>query len=277
MKGSQLRLPLCQRWRKRRDSYRPAGEPIDPRRYSVEPIAHSEGKAFVEAHHYSGTWPAVRFAVGMFEAGQGLVGVAAFSQPMNQATVPSYIEGLDPQKGIELGRFVLLDRVPANGESFAIARALRLLREARPEVVACLSFSDPLPRFTAEKRLVKYGHQGTAYRASAASYLGRSKPKTILVGPDGRDLSPRTLSKIRRGERGGRRGDYGPRQLMAMGAPVWRTGESGEAWVERVKASGALRSLRHPGNLAYCFAVGDRKTRRTVRSRLDALPYPVAA
>lgn len=26
----------CQRWRERRDSYRPAGEPIDPTRYGVE-------------------------------------------------------------------------------------------------------------------------------------------------------------------------------------------------------------------------------------------------
>ena len=49
----------CQRWRERRDSYRPAGEVIDPRRFEVAPIPDdTTARAFVEAHHYSASYPA---------------------------------------------------------------------------------------------------------------------------------------------------------------------------------------------------------------------------
>jgi len=43
---SQLLL-VTQRWRERRDSYRPAREPIDVSRYAVEPIEESAAKGFV--------------------------------------------------------------------------------------------------------------------------------------------------------------------------------------------------------------------------------------
>jgi len=51
----------CQRWRERRDSYRPAGEPIEAARYGVELIDRDrDAAAFVSRHHYSGTLPAAR-------------------------------------------------------------------------------------------------------------------------------------------------------------------------------------------------------------------------
>jgi hypothetical protein len=37
----------CQRWRERRDSYRPKGEPIDPSKYGVEVLDEPTAKAFV--------------------------------------------------------------------------------------------------------------------------------------------------------------------------------------------------------------------------------------
>ena len=49
-------MQLClfsQRWRDRRESYRPAGEPINPRLYEVAELAGDrEAKAFILAHHY---------------------------------------------------------------------------------------------------------------------------------------------------------------------------------------------------------------------------------
>ena len=50
-----MQLPLFnQRWRLRRDSYRPAGEPINPRLYEVAELAGDrESKAFILTHHYS--------------------------------------------------------------------------------------------------------------------------------------------------------------------------------------------------------------------------------
>lgn len=44
---AQIPLFGVQRWRNRRDSYRPAGEPIDPRRYGVEVVVEQIGRAHV--------------------------------------------------------------------------------------------------------------------------------------------------------------------------------------------------------------------------------------
>ncbi len=44
---------MTQRWREGRDSYRPTGEPIDPRRFGVEVVQREQGAAFVRGHHYS--------------------------------------------------------------------------------------------------------------------------------------------------------------------------------------------------------------------------------
>ena len=66
--GQQLVEQLglfCQRWTRRRVSYRPAGEIFDPRFVSVEPIEESAAKAFIEAHHYSASYPAARFRAGV--------------------------------------------------------------------------------------------------------------------------------------------------------------------------------------------------------------------
>ena len=54
-----VQLPLFnQRWRLRRDSYRPAGEPINPRLYEVAELAGDrESKAFILTHHYSASYP----------------------------------------------------------------------------------------------------------------------------------------------------------------------------------------------------------------------------
>jgi len=44
---------FSQRWRERRESYRPAGEPISPRLYEVAELAGDrEAKEFILAHHY---------------------------------------------------------------------------------------------------------------------------------------------------------------------------------------------------------------------------------
>lgn len=50
----------CQRWRGRRDHYRPAGERFDPAAFGVEVIPERDARAFVVAHHYSGSYPAAR-------------------------------------------------------------------------------------------------------------------------------------------------------------------------------------------------------------------------
>jgi hypothetical protein len=247
-----LPLPPCQRWRDRRGSYRPAGEPIDPSRYGVELLDRETAKAFVVAHHYEGTFPAARLSVGLYRMAE-LVGVAVFSQPMNEATVPRWT-GLGPKEGIELGRFVLLDDVPANGETWFLARAFRALTQE-------------LPRADASGRLAMPGHVGTIYQATNARYVGRAKPKVLVLGPDGRALSDRSLAKIRNDERGAA---GAVAALEALGAPRRTPHEPGPAYVARALAEGPFRRLRHPGTHCYLFAL-DKKAARTFE---PAKAYP---
>lgn len=273
----QPSLPLtgaapCQRWTARHASYRPAGEPIDPARYGVELISEAEARAFVVRHHYSGTYPAARLRVGLFRAsGTGrpdLVGAAVFSVPMQPASIPRWT-GVGAAEGVELGRFVLLDDVEANGETWFLARAFRQLTAELPEVRAVLSYSDPVPREAADGRVVMPGHLGIIYRAHNGRFVGRSSSRTLLLGPDGRAVSGRSLTKIRLGERGA---GYAERQLLQMGAPPRWAGESGESYVRRALGCGAFRRVRHPGNLAYVWAL----TRDTRRLLPRSLPYLTA-
>ena len=136
-------------------------------------------KAFVVEHHYSGSYPAARERVGLYRGAQ-LVGVAVFS-------IPAQPKALDVLPGeretcVELGRFVLLDEVAANGESWFLARCFELLRGLG--YTGVVSFSDPVPRVVAGEVLFG-GHVGRVYQATNASYLGRSAARTLRLLPDG--------------------------------------------------------------------------------------------
>ena len=259
----------CQRWRDRRGTYRPAGEPIDPRRFGVEPIADDgPAKAFVERHHYSGSFPAARCRVGLYRtrafATPELVGVAVFSQPPSEAVLPKWL-GVP---GVDLGRLVLLDDVEANGESWFLARAFRIVRRELPEIRAVLSCSDPFLRTALDGRVTCPGHVGTVYQALGGRHLGRTNRSTILLDGEGRTVSPRALSKLRTGSRGR---DYVERRLVAAGAPRREPGEDGAAYVTRLLRADVFRRVRHPGNLVYAWPFDPHVVLRA------ALPYPKRA
>ena len=252
---------ICQRWREGRALYRPAGEPIDPRRYEVAPIASDrEARTFVETHHYARSYPAARFRMGLFRSG-ALVGVAVFSVPMH----PGAFKPLPRQApAIELGRFVLLDAEPANAETWFLGRCFKLLRGEGIE--GCVAFSDPCQRTSASGAVVFGGHLGTIYQAHNATYCGPATPRTLRVLPDGTVLSERALSKLRTLDQGWR---YAAGILVAHGAAplegdplAWLA-----TWLPRL-----TRPLRHPGNHKYIWALAGG-----VRRALPAsLPYPKA-
>lgn len=256
----------CQRWRLRRHSYRPAGEPIDTSRYGVDLLPDDRtARAFVEQHHYSGSYPAARFRVGLYRSRRWvtpeLVGVAVFSVPAQRAAIPRWT---GTAEGVELGRFVLLDDVPANGETWFLARAFRALPG---EVRTVLAYSDPVARTALDGTVTMPGHVGTIYRAHNARYLGRSRARTLWLDPSARVVSERALSKIRTDERGAA---HAYRRLVAAGAPPRRPLESGADYVRRALEEGPFRRLRHPGNLVYAWAL----RRDAERGLSEALPYP---
>lgn len=247
-----------QRWRSRRDSYRPAGEPIATRHFEVAAITDDRtAKSFVVEHHYSASYPAARFRFGLYERAD-LVGVAVFSQPVRA----SVLEMAPGDARVELGRFVLLDSVPANGESWFGARCFDLLRGSGVEGV--VSFSDPMARRTADGSIIFGGHVGTIYQALNATYLGQAGPRTIRLLPDGSVMSARAISKIRARECGWR---YAVAQLVAAGAQ--EPGADLRAWLT-TELPRVTRTARHPGNHRYVWAL-DRRLRRHVSA---GLPYP---
>lgn len=258
-----MQFDFSQRWRSRRASFRPPGEVIDPRLYEVAPLAgDAAAKAFVLEHHYSGTYPAARFRFGLFRAGV-LQGVAVFSHPCNDAVLTSVFPGVATDS-VELGRLVLLDQVPFNGETWFIARAFHHLR--REGLRGVVSFADPLPRRAADGTVTTPGHVGQVYQAQNGVYLGRSTPRTLHLLPDGSTFSARAAQKIRRGERGWR---YAVEQLVSAGAPA-PTGDLG-SWLKTAIA--ALATVRHPGNHRYAWAFG-RSEGRALSTRHS--PYPRA-
>src|SRR6185436_10478825 len=213
---------VAQRWRARRDSYRPAGETIETSRYEVAEILEDRvAKAFVLEHHYSGCYPSARFRFGLYREHQ-LVGVAVFSHPCSDKVLTSVFP-VEARYAVELGRFVLLDDVPGNGETWFLARAFELLRG---RIAGVVSFSDPMPRTLEDGAVVFAGHVGTIYQAHNAVYLGRSTARTLRVLPDGTVLSARALQKIRARDRGWQ---YAAEQLERFGAS--RPGEDLGAWL----------------------------------------------
>ncbi len=255
----------AQRWRDRRDSYRPAGETIRTLDYEVAAIADDNTpKAFVVRHHYSATYPAARFRFGLYRRG-ALVGVAVFSHPVNNASLSIFPGEL--LQSAELGRFVLLDDVPGNGETWFLGRAFELLRRA--EMVGVLSLSDPVRRTRVDGSVVFGGHVGTIYQAHNAVYLGRARADTLRLMPDGRVFNRRTRQKIRARERGWR---YAAAQLETAGAPSLGDHADARAWLEEWLPR-VTRPLRHPGNFKYAWTLNRRDRRHLPASQ----PYPKMA
>jgi hypothetical protein len=253
----QLTL-IAQRWEQGQTCEAPC-ELVRPEQLAVERLDERAARAFIVHHHYSKSFPAARLCVGLFRK-QGLllfelVGVAVLSHPCNEATLPAYLPGIHSVYGIELGRFVLLQKEPRNSESWFIARVFGQLRQALPDVRAVLSFSDPMPRSRLDGTVFMPGHVGTIYQATNGRYLGRSSARTILLAPDGRVLHNRSLSKLLRGERGA---DGVAQQLLDMGCRPKRPGESAQSWLGRIRAAGELRSRRHMGNHAYAWSLDRR-------------------
>lgn len=250
---------MNQRWKEKRGRFRP-GESIDPSRYRIAAIDDAVARTFILAHHYSGTYPAARRRFGLFAlaARDELVGVAVFSHPCSDRVLTRFFR--DARHSLELGRFVLLDDVPNNGESWFLARCFDRLRAEG--LTGVVSFSDPVPRDTITGERVFNGHIGCIYQACNAIYTGRTQRRTLSLLPDGRVFSDRCKSKIRNREQGW---EYSARILQSFGADaVWEHahGEWLRHWLAIV-----TRPLRHGGNHRYIWGLTRAVRRMLPRSQ----------
>ncbi len=223
----------------------------------------------MECHHYAGSYVASRFRYGLRDRGGTLVGVAVLSVPVRREvlTVP-FPDLVLFSESLELGRFVLADAVPANGESWFLAQTFRLA--ARMGVRGLISFSDPVARRDATGRLVFPGHIGLIYQAANAIYAGRGTPRTLLVLPDGRVLNERALAKLRALDSGHA---YVEELLQRFGA-LSRNGANPREWLSHALSSVGVRRLRHPGNHRYLFRLGSRTAKRRILVALPSTQYP---
>lgn len=251
-----------QRWQRGREAWAGRHHLFDPSEFGVDPIASDrEAGDFVRLHHYSSSYPAARFRVGLYRKIGGLrsylAGVAVFSVPVQPASLLHHCGTPD---AVELGRLVLLDEVGFNGESWFMARAFRFLKAHLP-VQAVLSYSDPVRRETVSGVVVTPGHVGQVYQALNAVYTGRGAARKLYLDPQGRTVAERGLVKIRKQERGW---EPAAARLLAAGCEPRNAGEEPAAWLARVLPS--LRTIRHPGNHAYVWRFDGQK--------LKGLPYP---
>jgi hypothetical protein len=258
----------CQRWNLGTHSWRHTREGgFDPRRYAVAPLNEPSAKCYVEAHHYSHTYPAARLRYGLFERDR-LSGVLVLGVPMRASVLTNVFPQLEPfYESLELSRMVLADRVPANGETWFMGRAFRLA--ARDGVRGLVCFADPVGRM-AGGRLVFPGHVGICYQAHNAAYLGRSTPRTLVVLPDGTTLSARARQKVVAQERGH---EYVEQLLVRHGARPLDCLDDPARWLAEALTTVGAGRLRHGGCHRYGFRLG-REARRVQLKAVGGGQYP---
>jgi hypothetical protein len=262
----------CQRWNNQQHSWRHKSEGgFDRDRYTVDLIdRETPAKEFVLEHHYSDTYPSAKWRFGLYEHGD-LVGVAVFSSPTNVKVLTNVFPELRAYyESTELGRFVLLDAVPANSETFFLARCFEQL--AAFGVHGIVSMSDPVQRRIGH-RVVFAGHVGTIYQASNALYTGRAWSEPVDMLPSGEILNRRAQQKVRRQDSGH---EYVERKLISFGARPLRAGEKPNLWLREAKQAVGIRRVPHAGNHRYAFCLGNKTQRRHILVAPAQSPYPKA-
>lgn len=271
----------CQRWENRLPTWKRTRDGgFDPALHRVVQIAEPAAKRFTVAHHYSASWPVVRFAYGLQRLdeapgpgepdGGRLVGVIALGIPMNVAVLQNALPDLTPiRQSLELSRMVLLDSVESNGESWACSRALALA--AARGIQGVVAHADPVPRvrITPDGPIqVSPGHVGHVYGAGQGfAYLGLTRPRRLVVLPDATVLTDRAAGKVRRDEPGHAGVE---RRLTALGAPARGAGEDGASWLAHALEQVGATTMAHGGCHRYARTIG----RSRVRTRLGGTVYP---
>lgn len=188
--------------------------------------------------------------------------ISDYSHPMSDLVITNVFGCERGSGGLEFGRLVLEDSVPANAESFFVAECHRRLR--REGFCGVVSFSDDVPRRTVNGDVVHIGRLGYVHQALGAAFLNRGTPSKLYLLPDGTVIFNRALSKIRADESAW---EYSGGILRSFGASVSPADfeerrEWLSFWLDRL-----TRRLHHPGNLrrAWLFLS---------KVRLRSFPYP---
>ena len=151
----------------------------------VKPIAARDANRIIRALHYSGKVvqnSQVHF--GVFLDGK-CGGALQFGPSLDKRKMLGLVEGTLWNEFIELNRMALADWLPRNGESRAIATALRLLKRQYPHLKWVVSFAD--------------GCQcgdGTIYRAAGFVLTGIKRNNQLWRAPSGEQFTSHACRNV---------------------------------------------------------------------------------
>jgi adenine modification enzyme len=129
--------------------------------YHVKEIPSKLARETIRANHYSKTIVNNSYVnLGVYWRGV-FVGCLQFGYAMNPNSGRRVVAGTENRQYLELNRMWVADVVPANGESMAIAYAIRFIRARYPGVQWIQSFADE-----------RCGRWGVVYQAANFQYLG---------------------------------------------------------------------------------------------------------
>jgi hypothetical protein len=140
------------------------------------------GKALVEAIHYSHTARSQQQVHVFTLSREGrVVGCAIFGKPMSRHY---------DSDTLELRRFVLVQEMPKNTESFFLSKCLKWIQKNDRSIVRIVTFADP-----------NQGHEGTIYKASNFLFDGEensANPRIVVMGD--KTIHMRQAYQKRKGE-----------------------------------------------------------------------------
>lgn len=159
-------------------------------RFILEAMPKTEADAFIAARHYSGSavW-ASHTHLAVYDSAGKLWGVMQFGPAMNPKATAKVIQGLEPRALVELNRMVFLDGHAPNLPSWAIAQALRWIRQKRPYVQVVQSFADQ-----------RCNKLGAVYQAANFIFLGSHR--TAFYYLDGEWFHKSLLGRAAKDNRG---------------------------------------------------------------------------
>jgi len=171
----------------------------DAKNIIVKPISSKDANRIIRALHYSGK-SAVNphINLGVF-VGDRCGGAMQFGPSMQKSHTITLVRDTRWNEFLELNRLAFADWLPRNGESRAIAYAMRFIKKTYPWMKWIVSFAD--------------GTQcgdGTIYRASGFVLTGIKENSTMHIMPDGyifADIGLRASSRLVRARVGYKLGE----------------------------------------------------------------------
>lgn len=137
----------------------------------AQPSESRELRAWIAAHHYSGSAPpGYRFALE-FLCERARVGAMLLGRPASRE--------LDEQAWLELTRMYFVDDTERFVESRALAMMRRFVRTWVPQTKGLLAYSDP-----------SVGHEGVVYSADGWAQFGRTRNGSGWANRPGRKAAP---------------------------------------------------------------------------------------